>query len=88
MSTSRRNKYNFNDWQNGLKDNYRNDVQISDVQKIDDIHATVSFTLTSYDQQSNGTLVQEWGGKWNLINENGQWLLNSPDIKKLDSYTQ
>jgi len=89
MSSERRSKYNFADWKKGLEANYRNDVEVSDVQKINDTNAVVSFTLTSYDQNSNGSnLVQVWGGKWNLVYEDDQWLLNKPEIKKLDSYTE
>ncbi|MGG1397298.1 zinc-ribbon domain-containing protein [Bacillus salipaludis] len=89
MSSSRRGKYNFTSWKNGLKENYRNDVSISNVEKLDSQHAVVSFSLTSYDEKSNGdTLVQEWGGKWNLIYEDGGWVLNKPEITKIDSYTE
>ena len=48
--------------------------------------AKAYIEMTSYDDQGDGTvLVQEWGGYWNLIKENGSWKLDDPDLEKLDS---
>ncbi|MCM3568999.1 zinc ribbon domain-containing protein [Neobacillus mesonae] len=88
LFSAKRQKQSYSNWKKGVEKNYQNNVTISDVQKVDDHNAVVSFSLTSYDRESSGdTLVQVWGGKWNLINENGRWVLSKPEIKKLDSYT-
>ena len=81
LSTGRRSKYNFTNWENGLKANYRNNVKITDVQKINATSA-VFFILTNLLRRKGkwtniGTGV---GRKMNLIFEGRH--------KKLDSYTE
>lgn len=89
MSSKLHKKYNFTSWSNQLGNNWKNDVAISDIRIVDNSDAVVQFTLTSYDNESDGsTLVQKWGGTWNLIKESNQWLLDVPNISKLDSYTE
>jgi uncharacterized membrane protein YvbJ len=89
MSSSRRAKYSLAGWSKGFENNIRNEISIDTEQYPSTTTAVVTFTLTSYDKQSDGsTLVQKFGGSWNLVNENGQWLLDSPNIKKTDSYTE
>ena len=89
MSSARRAKYSLAGWSKGFATNIRNEVTIDSEQFTGTATAVVTFTLTSYDRQSDGsTLVQKFGGSWNLVNENGQWLLDSPNIKKTDSYTE
>ncbi len=89
MSSARRAKYSLDGWTKGFSNNIRDEVTIDSEQFPSSTTAIVSFTLTSYDKQSDGTtLVQKFGGSWNLVNENGQWLLDSPSIKKVDSYTE
>ncbi|WML29902.1 zinc-ribbon domain-containing protein [Neobacillus sp. OS1-32] len=85
---SSKKQLNYDHWKRGVEKNYRNIVEISNVEQIDDTNAEVSLNLTSYDRKSDSkTLVQVWGGTWSLIYQDGHWLLNASKIKKLDSYT-
>lgn len=89
FSSNRKGKFGYEKWAQGLKANYRNDVQYVNVESIDGYEATASFKMTSYDQQADGTsLVQEWGGKWHLVKENDGWKLATPEIKNLGSRTE
>ena len=64
----------------------RDNVTKLDVISVDGNKAKAYIEMTSYDDQGDGTvLVQEWGGYWNLIKENGSWKLDDPDLEKLGS---
>lgn len=78
-------KSKYDDWVNGIKDNYQNDVDSFSVVYSDSNRATVSFHLTSYDSKETGTLKQEWEGTWGMVKEGDQWKLDSPAIKKINS---
>ncbi|MBL4954685.1 zinc-ribbon domain-containing protein [Neobacillus sp. YIM B02564] len=85
---SSKKQLNYNQWKHGVEKNYRNIVEISNIEQIDETNAKVSLTLTSYDRKSSGkTLVQKFGGTWSLIYQDGRWLLNASKIKPQGSYT-
>lgn len=89
FSSSRRSKISYEKWSKGLKNNFKNEVTNVSVESIENDQATVSFQLTSYDKQDDGsTLVQEWGGKWYLVKESDGWKLATPEIKKLNTRTE
>lgn len=80
---------NYDNWVNGFKNTIRDEVNFVNVISSTESNAIVRFRLTSYDiAERNRTLIQVWEGTWTLINENGSWVLNEPDIKKVDSRYQ
>nr|WP_275580441.1 zinc-ribbon domain-containing protein [Metabacillus iocasae] len=86
FASSRKGKVAFDGWQKGLKANYNNIVHYADLEEVNGNKAVVSFSMTSYDEQEDGsTLVQEWGGQWYLVKEASGWKLETPEIEKLDS---
>ncbi|UZJ79599.1 hypothetical protein [Fictibacillus sp. KU28468] len=45
--------------------------------------------MTSYDKMKNGhTLLQKWGGEWDLVYEDGEWKLDQAHLEKRDSNVQ
>ncbi|MCQ6277097.1 zinc-ribbon domain-containing protein [Bacillus sp. V3B] len=86
FSSSMKKKNTLDGWREGLEANIRDDVTTLEVESVDGNSAKAYIEMTSYDNQEDGTiLVQEWGGYWNLVKENGQWTLDDPELKKLDS---
>ena len=86
FSSSRKGKVTFEGWKKGLQNTLRDNVTKLDVISVDGNKAKAYIEMTSYDDQGDGTvLVQEWGGYWNLIKENGSWKLDDPDLEKLGS---
>ncbi|TYR78878.1 hypothetical protein FZC66_17795 [Priestia megaterium] len=86
FSSSRQQKVNMNDWKKGLQANILDEVTRVEVTEIEGGHATAYIEMTSYDDKEDGsTLVQEWGGNWHLVKEDGRWKLNEADLEKLDS---
>ncbi|WP_042354138.1 zinc ribbon domain-containing protein [Bacillus rubiinfantis] len=88
LSPKKKKNYNYDNWVRDSKNNYKNVVTITSATLIDEYNGEVQFTLTSYDHKPKGkALVQEWGGTWNLIYQDGRWLMNASKIKRIDSYT-
>ena len=84
FSSSRKGKVTFEGWKKGLQNTLRDNVTKLDVISVDGNKAKAYIEMTSYDDQGDGTvLVQEWGGYWNLIKENGSWKLDDPDLEKI-----
>ena len=46
--------------------------------------AAVAVTLTAVDQAGAGTVTRTFQGAWNLVTVNGEWKLNSADIKAMN----
>ncbi|WP_409292633.1 zinc ribbon domain-containing protein [Peribacillus sp. SCS-37] len=86
FSSSRKSKVSLSGWEKGFADNLRDEVTTLRVESIDGDSASAYVEMTSYDGKDDGsTLVQEWGGNWSLVKENGVWALNKASLKKLDS---
>ena len=86
FSSARKSKVTLEGWQKGLKNTMKDEVTTVDVISVDGNTAKAYIEMTSYDDQGDNTvLVQEWGGNWNLVKENGSWKLSDPELEKLDS---
>ena len=86
FSSDRKSKVTLDGWTKGLQENIRDIVTELNVTKLDGNTAKAYVEMTSYDEQSDGTtLVQEWGGSWNLVKESNGWRLDKADLEKLDS---
>lgn len=86
FSSARKSKVTLAGWEKGLKNTMKDEVTTVDIKSVDGNTAKAYIKMTSYDDQGDGTvLVQEWGGNWNLVKENGSWKLNDPELEKLDS---
>ena len=86
FSSSRKSKVSFDGWQKGFDKTLKDVVKKVDVISVDGNKAKAYIEMTSYDDEGNNkVLVQEWGGNWNLIKENGTWKLDVPELKKLSS---
>ncbi len=89
FSSARKRKVPLDGWAAGFKENIRDDVTTLEVQAITEDKATVYLEMTSYDSQEDGSvLVQEWGGYWQLVKEDGLWMLDTPELKKLSANKQ
>ena len=79
-------KSHLTGWEKGFEKTLRDDVKKVDIISVDGNKAKAYIEMTSYDDEGDGTvLVQEWGGNWNLIKENGSWKLDVSELEKLDS---
>ena len=86
FSSSRKSKVTLSGWEKGLQNTIKDDVTKVDVISVDGNKARAYIEMTSYDDQGDGTsLVQDWGGHWNLIKENGSWKLDEAELEKLGS---
>jgi len=86
FSSKRQGKIKYNTWSKGFTNTIEDDATIINVNQIDDSRASVTFSMTSYDSQSDGsTLVQTWSGTWYLVKEGYGWKLDEYDIKKQGS---
>jgi hypothetical protein len=86
FSSNRKRKVSMEGWMKGLQHNIKNEINTVKVTKLEGDSATVYIELTSYDDNGDGTiLIQNWGGYWQLVKENGRWALDEADIQKLDS---
>ena len=86
FSSSRKSKVTLSGWEKGFEKTIGDEVKVINVTSVDGDSAKAYIEMTSYDDEGDGTvLVQEWGGYWNLIKENGAWKLDVPDLEKLDS---
>ncbi|MFY4775204.1 hypothetical protein [Metabacillus sp. RGM 3146] len=77
FSSNYQGKNDFGNWKKGVEVNYRNDVSGINIDNFSGDTATVSFSLSSYD--ANGD-IKDFGGKWHMIKENGEWKLDDPEI--------
>jgi uncharacterized membrane protein YvbJ len=85
FSAARQSKVPLSGFTKGLQENIRNEVTNVDVESINGNTATAYFEMTSYDLKKDGsTVVKNWGGRWNLVKEAGDWSLDDPSIKLLD----
>ena len=86
FSSARKSKVTLDGWQKGLTNTMKDEVKTVNVISVDGDTAKAYIEMTSYDDQGDNTvLVQEWGGNWNLVKENGSWKLSDPELEKLDS---
>lgn len=89
FSSDRQGKVKYESWAAGLKNTIKDDATVINVNQIDDSHASVTFSMTSYDAQTDGsTLVQTWSGTWYLVKEGYDWKLNDYDIKKQGAHKE
>lgn len=88
FSSARKSKVTLDGWSKGLTQNISDSVTELEVISIDGNTAKAYVEMTSYDQQDNGTLVQEWGGNWNLVKESDGWRLDKAELEKLASRTE
>lgn len=65
------------------KDTIEQDVEILDVKFVNNNTAVVFFRLTATDRTSNGFKRQYFGGKWDIIKQDGRLYMDNPDVKKL-----
>jgi uncharacterized membrane protein YvbJ len=86
FSSDRKSKVTMDGWTKGFQENIQDIVKELNVTEVDGNTAKAYVEMTSYDEQSDGTiLVQEWGGSWNLVKESNGWKLDEADLEKLDS---
>lgn len=86
LSSNRKKKMTQKGWEKGLQNNLSDEITYIEVQEIEETKGKVYIEMTSYDDNKDGTtLVQEWSGYWNVIKENGRWVLDSPEIDKIGS---
>ncbi|MCM3654684.1 zinc ribbon domain-containing protein [Metabacillus litoralis] len=86
FSSARKSEVSLDVWTRGLLNNIQDIVTEVTVTEVKGSTAKAYLEMTSYDRSSGGkTLVQEWGGYWNLVKESGDWKLHKAEIKKLDS---
>ncbi|MDQ0243734.1 putative membrane protein YvbJ [Bacillus fengqiuensis] len=86
FSSARKGKVTMDGWTKGLQQNLHDELNTVRVESIEGNTATAYIEMTSYDEQEDGsTLVQEWGGYWHLLKENGRWTLNEADLEKRGS---
>ncbi|WP_315906921.1 TcaA 3rd/4th domain-containing protein, partial [Priestia koreensis] len=89
FSSDRQGKVKYESWAAGLKNTIKDDATVINVNQIDNSHASVTFSMTSYDAQTDGsTLVQTWSGTWYLVKEGYDWKLNDYDIKKQGAHKE
>lgn len=88
FSSSRKSKITLDGWSKGLEQNIKDTVTELEVLSIEDNTAKAYIKMTSYDEQDNNTLVQEWGGNWILIKESDGWKLDKAEVEKLASRTE
>ncbi|MGE7218033.1 TcaA 3rd/4th domain-containing protein [Priestia koreensis] len=89
FSSDRQGKVKYESWAAGLKNTIKDDATVINVNQIDDSHASVTFSMISYDAQTDGsTLVQTWSGTWYLVKEGYDWKLNDYDIKKQGAHKE
>nr|WP_159433178.1 hypothetical protein [Bacillus massilionigeriensis] len=87
FSASRQGKINYEKWKDGLIDNYSNEVVVK-TDSVKGDKAVASFELISRDYSEDGTLVQTFSGKWNLVKEFTGWKLDTPKISKTGERTE
>ena len=86
FSSARKSEVAMDVWTRGLQNNIQDVVTTLTVTEVKGNTAKAYLEMTSYDRSSGGkTLVQEWGGYWNLVKESGDWKLHKAEIKKLGS---
>ncbi|PKG22905.1 TcaA NTF2-like domain-containing protein [Niallia nealsonii] len=86
FSSSRKKKMSKEGWEDGLKQNIYDEITNIQVEQTDENKGKVYIEMTSYDDNTDGTtLVQDWSGYWNLVKENGRWVLDEPNLSKVDS---
>jgi len=89
FSSSYKSKVTFDGWTKGLEQNINDTVTMLNITSVDDTTAKAYVEMTSYDEQEDGsTLVQEWGGTWNLVKESDGWKLEKAQLEKLASRTE
>lgn len=86
FSSSRKKKMAKDGWIEGLQKNMYDEITNIQVEQTDENKGKVYIEMTSYDDNTDGTtLVQDWSGYWNLVKENGRWVLDEPNLSKVDS---
>lgn len=86
FSSTRKSKVSMDGWTKGLQENMHDDVTTLQVRNITETTASAYIEMTSYDRKPDGsTLVQNWGGSWTLVKENGRWTLHEASLEKLSS---
>ncbi|WP_428909858.1 TcaA NTF2-like domain-containing protein [Niallia sp. Krafla_26] len=89
FSKNRRSKVTQSGWEKGLQQNLYDELTRIEVEQIDGSNGVAYIEFTSYDDNSDGTiLVQEWAGYWHLIKEGGSWTLDTPDLSKVNSWVE
>src|SRR5699024_10621763 len=88
FSDSKKDKYSFTDCQDGLEDTIEDIVYYVEVDNISGVEAKASLGMTSYEQDGDDVLVNDWEGYWELIWENGEWKLDKAKLDKVDSWTE
>ncbi|MDQ0229286.1 zinc ribbon domain-containing protein [Metabacillus malikii] len=89
FSSSYQSKVTFEGWTKGLQQNIKDEVTKLEISNIEGTTAKANVEMTSYDEQPDGkTLVQEWGGTWNLVKESDGWKLEKAQLEKLASRTE
>ncbi len=89
FSSEKRSELSLSDWSKGLKANQADQVNVLNVTEVNSDTAVAYVEITSYDNNEDGTtLVQEWGGDWYLVKENGNWCLSKAKLSKLSTKTE
>ena len=88
FSDSKKEEYSLADWQDGLEDTIEDIVDYVEVDNISGVEAKASLGMTSYEEDGDDILVNEWEGYWELIWENGEWKLDKAKLDKVDSWTE